>query len=183
MEFVPIQLSKCCLQSTFALLYQAFNDTVWYAYRYPLALRQEVFQKVERQFMLGLRAKDPDLRMKFSTLYHESLGRTLFTRLQFIIQVQDWEALGDIFWLKQGLDLLLAILVEDKPITLAPNSARVVPLVFSDSHINSSGPQQQAVDFPLSSPEASLTLDSIILKHAQFMSDMSKLKVGETVLG
>ncbi|KAF2312392.1 hypothetical protein GH714_034499 [Hevea brasiliensis] len=114
--------------------------------KYPLALRQEVFQKVERQFMLGLRAKDPDIRMKFFSLYHESLGKTLFTRLQYIIQVQDWEALSDVFWLKQGLDLLLAILVEDKPITLAPNSARVLPLLVSNSLPDGSGMQQQVAD-------------------------------------
>ena len=29
--------------------------------------------------MLGLRARDPEVRMK--SLYHESLGKTLFTRL------------------------------------------------------------------------------------------------------
>lgn len=132
--------------------------------------------------MLGLRAKDPVMRMKFFTLYHESLGKTLFARLQFIIQVQDWEALSDVFWLKQGLDLLLAILVEDKPITLAPNSARVVPLVISDSPPDSSGVQQQAADVPMGSEEAPLTFDSLVIKHAQFMSEMSKLKVSEIYL-
>lgn len=147
--------------------------------RYPLALRQEVFQKVERQFLHGLRAKNPDMRMKFFTLYHESIGKTLFTRLQFIIQGQDWEALSGVFWLKQGLDLLLAILVEDKPITLAPNSARIAPLVISDSLPDSSGVQQQFADVPMGSEECPLTLESLVLNHAQFMSEMSKLKVSE----
>ncbi|KAJ9172678.1 hypothetical protein P3X46_015891 [Hevea brasiliensis] len=150
--------------------------------KYPLALRQEVFQKVERQFMLGLRAKDPDIRMKFFSLYHESLGKTLFTRLQYIIQVQDWEALSDVFWLKQGLDLLLAILVEDKPITLAPNSARVLPLLVSNSLPDGSGMQQQVTDVPGGLEEAPLTLDSLVLKHAQFLNEMSKLQVADLVI-
>lgn len=145
--------------------------------RYPLALRQEVFQKVERQFMLGLRARSPDIRMKFFLLYHESLAKTLFTRLQFIIQVQDWEALSDVFWLKQGLDLLLAILVEDKPITLAPNSARVLPLVLSSTHPDSSGMPQQVTDVAEGPEEAPLTFDSLVLKHAQFLNETSKLQV------
>lgn len=93
--------------------------------RYNLSVRQEVFQKVERQFMLGLRSRDPEMRQKFFTLYHDSISKTLFTRLQYIIQTQEWEALSDVFWLKQSLDLLLAILVEHEPITLAPNSAQV----------------------------------------------------------
>jgi len=145
--------------------------------RYQLALRQEVFQKVERQCMLGLRARDPDIRKKFLLLYHESLGKSLFTRLHYIIQVQDWEALGDVFWLKQGLDLLLAILVEDKPITLAPNSARVQPIVVSSSVPDSSGMLQQVADVPDGSEEAPLTFDSLVLKHAQFLNEMNKLQV------
>lgn len=96
-----------------------------FLHRYNLSVRQEVFQKVERQYMLGLRSRDPEMRQKFFTLYHDSISKTLFTRLQYIIQTQEWEALSDVFWLKQSLDLLLAILVEHEPITLAPNSAQV----------------------------------------------------------
>lgn len=150
--------------------------------KYPLALRQEVFQKVERQFMLGLRARDPEMRMKFFLLYHESLAKTLFARLQFIIQSQDWEALSDVFWLKQGLDLLLAILIEDKPITLAPNSARVLRLVVSGTPSDNSGMQHQVADIAEGSEEAPLTFDSLVLKHAQFLNEMSKLQVADVVI-
>ncbi|GLT44576.1 hypothetical protein SLA2020_184620 [Shorea laevis] len=151
-------------------------------FSYPPSLPQEVFQKVERQYMLGLRAKDPEIRMKFFLLYHQSLEKTLFKRLQFIIQIQDWEALSDVFWLKQGLDLLLAILVEDKPITLAPNSARVLTLVGLGSVPDNSGMQLQVTEVPDCSEEASLTLDNLVSKHAQFLNQMSKLQVADLVI-
>ncbi|KAM6591803.1 hypothetical protein CsatA_014408 [Cannabis sativa] len=147
--------------------------------RYSLQLRQEVFQRVERQSMLGLRARDPEMRMKFFLLYHESLGKSLFSRLQYIIQVQDWEAVSDIFWLKQGLDLLLAILVEDKPITVAPNTARLPPLVVSGHVPDSSGMPHQATDVSEGSDDSPLTFDTLVLKHAQFLNEMSKLKVAD----
>ncbi|CAH9116378.1 unnamed protein product [Cuscuta epithymum] len=150
--------------------------------KYPLSLRQEVFQKVERQFLLGLRAKDPEMRMRFFSLYHESLGKTLFFRLQYIIQLQDWEALNDVFWLKQGLDLLLAILVEDKPITLAPNSAKVPSLMLSASVADSTAAQPMTLDVTEGSEEAPLTFDGLVSKHAQFLNEMSKLKVADLVL-
>ncbi|XP_042493905.1 transformation/transcription domain-associated protein-like isoform X1 [Macadamia integrifolia] len=150
--------------------------------RYPLSMRQEAFQKVERQFMLGLRAKDPEIRQKFFLLYHESLGKTLFTRLQFIIQIQDWEALSDVFWLKQGLDLLLAILLENEPITLAPNSARVPPLMAQVTLPERPGMQQQVPDAPDDSEGSPLTLDHLVYKHAQFLNEMSKLKVADLVI-
>ncbi|KAH9662788.1 non-specific serine/threonine protein kinase [Citrus sinensis] len=150
--------------------------------KYSLSLRQEVFQKVERQFMLGLRAKDPEIRMKFFSLYDESLGKTLFTRLQYIIQIQDWEALSDVFWLKQGLDLILSILVEDKPITLAPNSAKVLPLVVSGPLPDGSGTQSHVADVPQGPDDIPLTFDSLVLKHAQFLNEMSKLQVGDLII-
>ncbi|KAI3451444.1 hypothetical protein Pfo_008109 [Paulownia fortunei] len=150
--------------------------------KYPLLLRQDVFQKVERQYLLGLRAKDPEVRMKFFSLYHESLGKTLFTRLQYIIQSQDWEALSDVFWLKQGLDLLLAILVEDKPITLAPNSAKIPPVLASAAIPDCTGVQPMATDIPEGSEEAPLTLDSLVLKHAHFLNEMSKLQVADLII-
>lgn len=136
-----------------------------------------MFQNVERKFLLGLRAKDPEIRKKFFSLYHDSLEKTLFTRLQYIIEVQDWEALSDVFWLKQGLDLLLAILVEDKPITLAPNSAKVPPLLVTGAIPDSTGLQPMPMDIPEGSDIAHLTLESLVLKHAQFLSEMSKLQV------
>ncbi|GMY12228.1 transformation/transcription domain-associated protein-like isoform X1 [Fagus crenata] len=150
--------------------------------KYPLSMRQEVFLKVERLFMLGLRARDPEIRMKFFSLYHESLGKTLFTRLQYIIQLQDWEALSDVFWLKQGLDLLLAILVEDKPITLAPNSARVPSVVGSGPLPDCSGMQHQVPDVSEGPEDTPLTFVALVSKHAQFLNEMSKLKVADLVI-
>lgn len=136
-----------------------------------------MFLKVERQFMLGLRAKDPEIRQRFFTLYHESLGKTLFARLQYIIQIQDWEALSDVFWLKQGIDLLLATLVENEPINLAPNSARLAPLTAAGSLPEHSGLQQQVSDDRVDSEGGTLTFDTLVSKHVQFLSEMGKLQV------
>jgi transformation/transcription domain-associated protein len=92
-------------------------------------LRQEVFQKVERNHLLGLRTRHPELRKKFFALYHGAVGQSLFHRLQFVLAGQEWDAMADTFWLKQGLDLILSTLAEDERVTLAPNSARVPSLL------------------------------------------------------
>ncbi|XP_008795100.2 transformation/transcription domain-associated protein-like [Phoenix dactylifera] len=150
--------------------------------KYPLPLRQEVFQKVERQFMLGLRATDPEIRERFFLLYHESLGKTLYARLQFIVQIQDWEAVSDVFWLKQGLDLLLAILVENEPVTLPPNSARVPPLMASGPFSDRPVVQQQVSDAPDCSDGVSLTFDTLVAGHARFLTEMGKLEVQDLMI-
>ncbi|XP_042425801.1 transformation/transcription domain-associated protein-like [Zingiber officinale] len=158
------------------LLYELCADSK----KYPLLLCQEVFQKVERQFMLGLRAKDPVVRQRFFMLYHESLPKSLFSRLHFIIQNQDWEAASDVFWLKQALDLLLAILVEKEPIMLAPNSARVPPVMASGSF-----PEMYNVQHTSDSSDCtdggSLTFDSLVSRHAHFLSEMCRLQVADLV--
>ncbi|KAK7350053.1 hypothetical protein VNO77_08117 [Canavalia gladiata] len=126
--------------------------------------------------------RDPEVRMKFFPLHHESLGKTLFIRLQFIIQTQEWGALSDVFWLKQGLDLLLAILVEDKPITLAPNSARVQPLLVSSPLLESSGMPHEVNDVSEGSEDAPLTFETLVLKHTQFLNTVSKLQVADLLI-
>ena len=126
--------------------------------------------------MLGLRAKDPEMRKRFFKLYHDSVGKTLFSRLQFIIQSQDWEAVSDVFWLKQGLDLILAILVENGPITLAANSARVPALMIAGTVPDRITMPQQAPDQE-SMDGTSLSFDSLAARHAQFLNEASKLVV------
>ena len=67
------------------------------------ALRGEVFERVEREFMLGLNARDPAMRARFLELYNNAVQGTLFDRLKFIVNGQDWKQQAHSFWLKQGL--------------------------------------------------------------------------------
>jgi hypothetical protein len=53
-----------------------------------------VFTKVERLFMLGLRAPDPALRRKFSALYARAVAATMYDRLNFVVVQQDWQAMA-----------------------------------------------------------------------------------------
>ena len=65
--------------------------------------QEEVFNKVERASMLGLRSKDPAMRDKFAALYGRKVPATLFGRLEFIMCHQDWGPLAGTFWLKHAL--------------------------------------------------------------------------------
>ena len=96
---------------------------------HAVAIRQEVFVKVERNHLLGLRTRHPKLHKQFFQLYHSAVGKSLFHRLQYILAGQEWDAMADTFWLKQGLDLILSILADDERITLAPNSAQIPSLL------------------------------------------------------
>ena len=41
--------------------------------------------------MLGLRARDPSTRAKFTELYNRAVPASLYHRLEFIVMLQDWE--------------------------------------------------------------------------------------------
>lgn len=90
--------------------------------------------------------------------------------------------MSDEFWLKQGLDLILALLVEEEPINLAPNSARVPPLMLHGL-VPDRGPMMQAqVGASTDGSDGSdggapVTFESLTAKHAQFLTEMSKLQV------
>lgn len=68
-----------------------------------MQLHKEMFDKVERVFLMGLRARDPVMRAKFFTLYNNSIECTLYARMHYVVVEQDWEQLSQFFWLKQAL--------------------------------------------------------------------------------
>lgn len=127
-----------------------------------------------------MRAKDPEMRMKFLRLHDNSLGRTLFVRLQYIFQIQDWEPVSDIFWLKQGLDLLFAVLVQDAPVMLTPTSGKVPSLLVSNPPTDSCT-ESMNIEVRETAKECPL-ITSFVLKHVQFLSKMSQLQVPHPLL-
>ena len=118
---------------------------------HAVAIRQEVFVKVERNHLLGLRTRHPKLHKQFFQLYHSAVGKSLFHRLQYILAGQEWDAMADTFWLKQGLDLILSILADDERITLAPNSAQI-PSLLPTSEDPKAPPPRHPRDQPDETP-------------------------------
>ena len=121
------------------------------------ALRSEVFLKVERTHLLGLRTRRLEIRKKFFALYHGAVGKTLFQRLQYILTIQDWDAMADTFWLMQGLDLILSTLAEDERIMLAPNSALVSSLLPFDADTKQPVPVRPSQRTPRRTPPNSMS--------------------------
>lgn len=140
------------------------------------ALRNEVFLKVERTHLLGLRTRRPELRKKFFALYHDAIGKSLFQRLQYILCIQDWDAMADTFWLMQGLDLILSTLAEDERIMLAPNSALISPLLPTDPETKKPLPVPPKPKNARATPPE---LDDLIKRHAKFLHEKSNVRVND----
>ena len=148
---------------------------------HDMALRQEVFSKVERNHLLGLRSRRPDLHGKFFKLYDGAVGKSLFHRLQYILAGQEWDAMADTFWLKQGLDLILSTLAEEDHITLAPNSAQCPPLL----PVNPTDPKAEPPKPPEKKPSGYGTPNEktteMLARHAAFVTKIGALRVKDLV--
>lgn len=81
----------------------------------------ELSMKLEPAFLAGLRCPQPSIRSKFFEVYDQSVRRRIFDRLLYIICSQNWEHIGQHFWIKQCLELLLVTCVPSEFIFCSSN--------------------------------------------------------------
>lgn len=70
--------------------------------------RQELWSKLERAFMIGMKANDSETRQHFFKIFDNCASRSLPMRLNHIVSKQEWEFLADILWIKYAAKFLLA---------------------------------------------------------------------------
>ncbi|XP_028179424.1 transcription-associated protein 1 isoform X3 [Ostrinia furnacalis] len=109
-----------------------FLDIINHVYRDEHLRISELSMKLEPAFLAGLRCPQPHIRAKFFEVYDQSVRRRIFDRLLYIICSQNWEHIGQHFWIKQCLELLLVTCVSSTQIRLSntkyllPNIAAVI---------------------------------------------------------
>ncbi len=91
------------------VLLTTFMELVYHVFSDPTIPKSDLSQ-LELGFMMGLRSKDPVIRNNFFTLFNKNIPSSLSERLNYIFVGQNWEPMGGTFWIKQALDMLLALL-------------------------------------------------------------------------
>ncbi|KAM4716051.1 transformation/transcription domain-associated protein isoform 2-T2 [Anableps anableps] len=86
-----------------------FLDLVNYVYRDESLSGSDITSKLEPAFLSGLRCTQPGIRAKFFEVFDASMKRRVYERLLYICCSQNWEAMGSHFWIKQCIELLLAV--------------------------------------------------------------------------
>ncbi|XP_049868860.1 transcription-associated protein 1 isoform X2 [Pectinophora gossypiella] len=105
-----------------------FLDIINYVYRDEHLKMTELSMKLEPAFLAGLRCPQPHIRAKFFEVYDTSVRRRIFDRLLYIICSQNWEHIGQHFWIKQCLELLLVCCVSNSQIRLS-NTKYLLPSI------------------------------------------------------
>ncbi|XP_030041101.2 transcription-associated protein 1 isoform X2 [Manduca sexta] len=107
-----------------------FLELINYVYRDEHLKTTELSMKLEPAFLAGLRCPQPHIRAKFFEVYDQSVRRKIFDRLLYIICSQNWEHIGQHFWIKQCLELLLVTCVSSTQIRLS-NPKYLLPSITS----------------------------------------------------
>lgn len=115
-----------------------FLDLVNYVYRDESLSGSDITSKLEPAFLSGLRCPQPLIRAKFFEVFDASMKRRVYERLLYICCSQNWEAMGSHFWIKQCIELLLAVCERNTIIgtscqgSMLPSITNVINL--ADSH-------------------------------------------------
>lgn len=84
-----------------------FLELVNYIYRDEQLKITELTSKLEAAFLAGLRCSQPKIRAKFFEVFDGSMRRRLHDRLLYIICSHAWDSIGQHYWIKQCIELLI----------------------------------------------------------------------------
>ncbi|CEG78709.1 hypothetical protein RMATCC62417_13277 [Rhizopus microsporus] len=150
-------------------LTEDYLELVLKIYSNPVFARSELTVRLEEAFLSGAKSKDAQIRSQFMRVLDRSLNRTLHTRLNYILGVQNWESLADSFWIHQALDLLLG--------AIHANSQLSFSHVLTAMSINAAGSE----DEPQTS-ETSVEIKNTIEEHQQFLQSLQQYTIHNIIV-
>ena len=108
-------------------LLNKFLDLVIRIYEDPKITRSELTVRMEYAFLIGTRAKNVDMRNRFMSIFDKSLSRTASNRVKYVLASQNWDTLGESFWLSQVIQLLFGSVEMHSHVSLNQDDYRVSP--------------------------------------------------------
>ncbi|OAD77362.1 hypothetical protein PHYBLDRAFT_36397 [Phycomyces blakesleeanus NRRL 1555(-)] len=140
-------------------LTEDFLKLVIEIYSDPNFARSELTVRLEQAFLLGTRSENPQIRTEFMRVFDRSVGRSLYSRLNYILGVQNWDFLSNTFWLHQALDLLLGVVKVNTRVS-SPHTLKV------KSIRNIVSPEESG------DTEVPSTVNSLIESHQEFLKEL-----------
>lgn len=146
-----------------------YLDLVLRIYEDPKITRTELTVRMEHAFLIGTRAQDVGMRNRFMALMDKSLSKTASARLLYVINTQNWDTLGETFWLAQASQLLLGSVEANGIAHLHQEDFRTLPAsrLFGNYAKDPRQPSLMADD----------KYDSFMSNHRRFMSELGDVRV------
>ncbi|KAK3679879.1 transcription-associated protein 1 [Recurvomyces mirabilis] len=148
-------------------LYMLFMDLVIRIYEDPKILRSELAVRMEQAFLIGLRSPDVELRARFVTIFDRALSRSTSNRFFKLISEQQWDVLGDSFWLSQIIQQMFGSIDQQSAVHLHHEDFRCLPAskIFA-TYAN----EPRLADVMLDD-----SFESLISSEKRFMQDVGSL--------
>ena len=115
-----------------------YLELINYIYRDDSLKNSDITAKLEVAFMQGLRCPQPHIRAKFFEVFDSSIKKRLIDRLMYIVCSQNWEHIGQHFWIKQCIELILVTTLPTQPLESAIGSSMLpsptAVILLGDQH-------------------------------------------------
>ncbi|KAF2229771.1 hypothetical protein EV356DRAFT_580549 [Viridothelium virens] len=149
-------------------LLNKFLDLVIRIYEDPKITRSELTVRMEYAFLIGTRAHNVEMRNRFMSIFDKSLSRTASNRVKYVLASQNWDTLGESFWLKQVIQLLFGSVEMHSHTSLHHEDFRVPPAsLFFGTYKG---------DERLNSVMLDDKLESLIHAHKAFNASLSDVR-------
>ncbi|KAF6808402.1 histone acetylase complex subunit [Colletotrichum sojae] len=150
-----------------------FLELVIRIYEDPKITRTELTVRMEHAFLIGTRAQDVDMRNRFMAIFDKSLSKTASARLAYVLTSQNWDTLGESYWLAQASHLLLGAVELNNNIQLHHEDFRTLPIshLFSIHAKDNREPANMADD----------KFDTLMATHRRFMMELGDVKVRDLI--
>ncbi|EAT34853.1 AAEL012951-PA, partial [Aedes aegypti] len=149
-----------------------FLELVNYIYRDEQLKITELTSKLEAAFLAGLRCNQPKIRAKFFEVFDGSMRRRLHDRLLYIICSHAWDSIGQHYWIKQCIELLILTANTTTQIQNS-NENHLLPSISSVINLAESDEKKNFVIYTSLQNDPTETFDSIEDKEDAFDMDMS----------
>ncbi|CAG9767854.1 unnamed protein product [Ceutorhynchus assimilis] len=150
-----------------------FLELVNFVYTDEHLKNTELVSKLEPAFLAGLRCTQPNIRAKFFKVFDNSMRRRLYDRLLYIISSQNWESIGQQYWIKQVIELLLVTSTSKIGIEMSHQSS-ILPSITSVIR------QEKRTEFQKTNPENAQFYDCTEIKEEVIDLDLSNVEVAHT---
>ncbi|KAI7902282.1 uncharacterized protein BX663DRAFT_552217 [Cokeromyces recurvatus] len=150
-------------------LTESFLDLVIKIYSDPSFACSELTVRLEQAFLFGTSNKNPYIRTQFMRVFDRSISHNLYTRLNYILGIQNWESLADTFWIHQALDMLFGA-VKINPQISAPHTLKIKSI----KSIGNQALEPTEMDVPNE-------VNEIINQHQSFLKALQEYDINNAI--
>lgn len=155
-------------------MYTKFMNLVIRIYEDPKIFRSELAVRMEQAFLIGLRSPDIEMRQRFMTIFDRALSRSTSNRFFKLISEQQWEVLGDSFWLSQIIQLMFGSIDQNTNLHLHPDDFKCLSASRIYSTYNGDG---RAAELMLDD-----NFEALINSERQFMMEIGSVKARDILV-